>query len=161
MFRLFQRNPAEGAPSFAEHSELYAPEDMLRLSAAVEAAVNHGTPYELELRAICQDGTTRVCLARGQAEMGPGQRATRLVGSLQDITERKQAEERLHLAASVFTHAREGIMITTADGTIIDVNDAFSRITGYSRDEVLGRNPRLLSSGLSGQGVLRTPCGAP
>ena len=70
-----------------------------------------------------------------------------LVGVIADITERKQAEEKLHLAASVFTHAREGIMITTADGTIIDVNDAFSRITGYSRDEVQGNNPRILSSG--------------
>jgi diguanylate cyclase (GGDEF)-like protein/PAS domain S-box-containing protein len=63
-----------------------------------------------------------------------------------DVTERKQAEERLHLAASVFTHAREGIMITARDGTIIDVNETFSHITGYSRDEALGRNARLLSS---------------
>jgi diguanylate cyclase (GGDEF)-like protein/PAS domain S-box-containing protein len=47
----------------------------------------------------------------------------------------------------VFSHAREGILITGTDGAIIDVNDAFTRITGYPRDEVLGRNPRLLSSG--------------
>ena len=64
-----------------------------------------------------------------------------------DITSRKQAEEKLHLAASVFTHAREGIMITAADGKIIDVNDAFTRITSFSRDEVFGKNPRILSSG--------------
>ncbi len=64
-----------------------------------------------------------------------------------DITERKEAESRLQLAASVFTHAREGIMITAADGNIIDVNEAFSRITGYDHDEVLGRNPRFLKSG--------------
>jgi len=70
-----------------------------------------------------------------------------LIGVIFDITERKRAEEKLHLAASVFTYAREGILITTADGTIIDVNDAFSRITGYGRDEVVGQNPRLLSSG--------------
>jgi diguanylate cyclase (GGDEF)-like protein/PAS domain S-box-containing protein len=70
-----------------------------------------------------------------------------ITGFTRDITERKQAEEKLQLAASVFTHAREGILITTADGTIIDVNTAFCDITGYSRDEVLGQNPRLLSSG--------------
>ncbi|MFZ4535290.1 CHASE domain-containing protein [Propionivibrio sp.] len=63
------------------------------------------------------------------------------------ITERKQAEEQLQLAASVFTHAREGIMITNADGTIIDANNAFTYITSYGRDEVLGHNPRMLGSG--------------
>ena len=61
--------------------------------------------------------------------------------------ERKLSEEKLQLLASVFVHAREGIMITAADGLIIDVNDAFTRITGYLRNEVLGQNPRLLSSG--------------
>jgi diguanylate cyclase (GGDEF)-like protein/PAS domain S-box-containing protein len=69
------------------------------------------------------------------------------VWSFRDITERKQAEVRLQLSASVFTHAREGILITDAEGNIIEVNEAFSHITGYSRDEVLGRNPRLLQSG--------------
>lgn len=72
---------------------------------------------------------------------------TLLFAIVHDITERRQAEERLVLAANVFTHAHEGIMITAGDGTIIDVNDAFTRITGYDRDEVIGRNPRLLRSG--------------
>lgn len=61
--------------------------------------------------------------------------------------ERKEAEERLHLAASVFTHAREGIMITGPDGTIIDVNEAFTRITGYPRSEAIGHKPNILKSG--------------
>ena len=64
-----------------------------------------------------------------------------------DVSDRKAAEAKLQLAASVFSHAREGILITAADGHIIEVNAAFSEITGYTRDEVLGRNPRLLDSG--------------
>jgi diguanylate cyclase (GGDEF)-like protein/PAS domain S-box-containing protein len=66
---------------------------------------------------------------------------------LNDITERRSAEETLKLAASVFTHAGEGIMITDPAGTIIEVNKAFTRITGYNRQDVLGQNPRILSSG--------------
>jgi diguanylate cyclase (GGDEF)-like protein/PAS domain S-box-containing protein len=74
-----------------------------------------------------------------------------LIGVIVDITERRLAEEKLQLDASVFTHAHEGIMITSADGTIIDVNDAFCRITGYRQDEVTGHNPRILSSGRQGK----------
>lgn len=69
------------------------------------------------------------------------------IGVIRDITERKHNESRLQLAASVFTHAREGIFITDATGNIVDVNDMFTQITGYSRDDVLGKNPRLLQSG--------------
>lgn len=64
-----------------------------------------------------------------------------------DITERKRSEERLTLASSVFTHAREGIFITDAIGTIIEVNDAFTHITGYGRGEAIGQNPLIFQSG--------------
>ena len=50
-------------------------------------------------------------------------------------------------AARVFSNSHEGILIAAANGCIIDVNDAFTRITGYSRGEVFGQNPRILSSG--------------
>lgn len=58
-----------------------------------------------------------------------------------------QAEEKLRRAANVFTYAREGIMITDREANIVEVNHAFTTITGYSREEVLGKNPRMLSSG--------------
>ncbi|WP_313951652.1 diguanylate cyclase domain-containing protein [Accumulibacter sp.] len=67
---------------------------------------------------------------------------------LTDIAEHmRQAEAELELAAKVFTYAREGIAITDAAGTIIKVNDAFGRISGYSREEVLGKNPSMFASG--------------
>jgi PAS domain S-box-containing protein len=56
--------------------------------------------------------------------------------------------------------AREGITITDANGIIIDVNAAFTRITGYTRDEVLGRSPNMLSSGRQ-DGLFTPPCGKP
>ena len=63
------------------------------------------------------------------------------------VIERTANEAHLQLAASVFQHAREGIMIVDANGTIIEVNDTFTHITGYSRTDILGQNPRILQSG--------------
>ena len=65
----------------------------------------------------------------------------------EDISERKQAAEQLSLAAKVFSQTAEGLVITDASGSILDVNDAFTRISGYTRNEVLGKNPSILSSG--------------
>jgi diguanylate cyclase (GGDEF)-like protein/PAS domain S-box-containing protein len=70
-----------------------------------------------------------------------------LIGLSADITERKQAEERLRLTSKVFENTLEGITITDTQGNIIEVNAAFSKITGYSHEELVGRNPRLLQSG--------------
>ncbi len=66
-----------------------------------------------------------------------------------------EAEEKLQFAASVFTCAREGITITAADGNILDVNESFTRITGFSHEEVLGQNPRILSSGRQNEAFYR------
>jgi len=64
-----------------------------------------------------------------------------------DITERKRAEESRRLAASVFESAAEGITVTDADRNILTVNPAFTEITGYTEKEIVGKNPRVLSSG--------------
>jgi diguanylate cyclase (GGDEF)-like protein/PAS domain S-box-containing protein len=72
---------------------------------------------------------------------------THYVAVKADITERKQAEEKLILAASVFTNSHEGITITDANGSIVDVNASFTRITGYSHAEAVGMNPNILKSG--------------
>jgi diguanylate cyclase (GGDEF)-like protein/PAS domain S-box-containing protein len=63
------------------------------------------------------------------------------------VIEKDKDRTRLELAASVFTHAREGILITDADGNISDINETFTLITGYKRNDVLGKNPRILNSG--------------
>ena len=100
-----------------------------------------------EDRLLCFDGGVRW----KHWQVRPWLTGTGAVGGImlfvEDITQQKLADERLHLAASVFTHASEGITITDVNGTILDVNDSFTRITGYSREEAIGRNPNILNSG--------------
>lgn len=72
---------------------------------------------------------------------------THFIAVKEDITARKRAEDQLRLNATVFDTTTEGIIVTDADGRIKTVNPAFTRITGYEAEEVVGKKPSLLSSG--------------
>jgi PAS domain S-box-containing protein len=93
LYRIAGRDPILPAVSYKEHSRLYAPESWDRLQAAVDAALHTGTPYELDLEMVCADGTHRWVTARGEALRDSAGQVVRLRGTVQDITERKRAEE--------------------------------------------------------------------
>jgi diguanylate cyclase (GGDEF)-like protein/PAS domain S-box-containing protein len=79
---------------------------------------------------------------------GGGDEAADLARGLNDMAATIQHnQEGMRLSASVFSHAQDGILITDAGGVIVDANPAFTRITGYPREEILGRTPSLLASG--------------
>nr|WP_314628754.1 PAS domain S-box protein [uncultured Noviherbaspirillum sp.] len=67
-----------------------------------------------------------------------------------DITARKRGEARLRLTSQVFGSTHEGILITDEKGLIVEVNQSFQRISGYRRDELLGRSPLMFSSSRQG-----------
>lgn len=71
-----------------------------------------------------------------------------------DITDKKQAEARLELTSRVFTNTNEAIVITDAFGIIIEVNEAFSSISGYARDDVIGRPPTMFHSSRQGPEIM-------
>lgn len=82
----------------------------------------------------------------------------RLIGAskiARDITAQTEASRRLQLTASVFTNANEGILITDRRGTILEVNEAFTRITGYSRENAIGKNPQMFRSSQQGPEVFK------
>ena len=66
---------------------------------------------------------------------------------VRNLLERKYAEKRLRLAAHVFAHSNEAIMITDKNNCIVEVNQAFTKLTGYALDEVKGKDPKFLSAG--------------
>jgi len=144
LFRIFERDRNTGAPSFAQHSEIYWPEDMERLSEAVERCVSQGTPYELELKALRSNGGIRHCVARGQAETDETGRVVRLVGSLQDITERKRAEAQLRAekewSGKLINYA-PNVIVGLEEGAQIAVFNRFAeKLTGYNAEEVIGKD---------------------
>jgi diguanylate cyclase (GGDEF)-like protein/PAS domain S-box-containing protein len=112
----------------------------------MQAGTVHGiAATRIEEKYIKLDGTVFDVEAQGQPIVLSGQPA--VLATLRDITDRKQSEVKLRIAASVFSNVREGISITDASGAIVDINESFTRITGYDRAEVLGRNSSILKSG--------------
>lgn len=126
---------------------IFPPESMIAFPLVLSSLMQGETSFY-------QEGTIHTHTGRKQNVVGyfsvmPGyeQSLGKVLVSLVDITERKQAEDSLRLAASVFANSQEGIMITDIHNRIIDINPAFTCLTGYSRDEIIGKNPNVLSAG--------------
>jgi diguanylate cyclase (GGDEF)-like protein/PAS domain S-box-containing protein len=73
-----------------------------------------------------------------------------VVGSARNVTEQRAAEERLRLASLVLENSSEALLVTDADNLIVDINPAFTRMTGYELSEISGKTPALLHSGRQG-----------
>ena len=155
--RMFGYEEQDSLPNRQEWLSRIHPHDQLASATALQAHLDGNSPvYIAQLRLRCQDGSYKWVSSRGMlvSRSADGQ-PLRMIGTHTDISAAKHNEAKLQLAASVFTHAHEGIMITTADGCIIDVNAAVSRITGYGHDQLIGQNPRIFNSGRHNQEFYR------
>lgn len=129
-------------------------------------------PHWFTFGELCQDSDT-VTLAKGQAmqfeEFGNvrGQplyldvrkaplldengAVIGVVGSARDITAERATQEKLRVAAAILKNSSESLVLSDADNRIVDINPAFTRLTGYTLAEVQGQNPRILQSGQQGK----------
>ncbi|WP_295400949.1 EAL domain-containing protein [uncultured Thiocystis sp.] len=151
-WNAYQRDEIMGKPDHAiagmQALDSIHPDDRALIQEKIANVLNYGVVETVEGRVLLRGGPAfRWLVMTGRRMTIDGRHFLLGIGIGVDIAERKEGEAKLHLAASVFTHAREGIVIATADGSIVEVNESFTHITGYGREEVLGRNPRLLKSG--------------
>ena len=112
----------------------------------IESSIDREGYWSGEVESLGKDCGHRTSIVFANAIRSKQGSITRYVIQLVDITERKHMEIELKIAAVAF-QTRQAITITDADANIIRVNDAFTEITGYRPDEVIGSNPRILSSG--------------
>ena len=125
------------------------PEDRLRMQAHLEQDVlGHRQRFDQEYRIIrISDQKERWVHGLGELVLNDLGQPIQMIGTIQDITVHKLAEERLNLQFSALASAANAIVITNRNGTIEWVNPAFTQITGYSSEEATGKNPRILKSG--------------
>ncbi|MBP5076390.1 EAL domain-containing protein [Pseudomonas chlororaphis] len=139
---LFGLEPEFVRAMLSHLKPLLHPEDLPLLKRAlVEHLKGRTEDYLVEYRVRHGDGHWVWIEDRGRAvERGPGGRVLRMVGTRRDISASKQQEEQRRLSAMVFEAASEGIVILDPDYVLLAVNQAFSRVTGYQIEDMLGRN---------------------
>ncbi|MDD2610851.1 MAG: EAL domain-containing protein [Giesbergeria sp.] len=118
-----------------------------RVLAAAHLAIATGDPFHQTLRLRCFDGQERWFMARGQRHLDATGQPDRFSGILTDLSHSYAAQERQRLAATVVDNTLEGVVVTDAANRILSVNAAFTRVLGYTEDELLGKTPSQFKSG--------------
>jgi PAS domain S-box-containing protein len=120
------------------------PADLEMVKSGVAAAIRDGTVYRIDHRIIRPDGEVRWVLEQGEVEYGPGGEPRRVVGVVQDITERRAAEQALRdnqeRLRTTLDSLAEGCLVHAMDGAIVECNHAAELILGMPRDALLRRS---------------------
>ena len=140
LYRIAGRDPKLSAPSFEKLQQIFAPESWERLRAKVEEARATGIPYELDLEMVRPDGSRRWVTGRAGPALDARGHMTGLRGTVQDITERKQAEEALALFKHSIDAHYDGAYWADANNRFIYFNDAGCADLGYAREELIGKS---------------------
>ena len=138
--------PPESAANFDVLIKSVHPDDRTKLWSAINHAIEEKREYSCEFRVVWPDGSMHWQAARGRVFHDDTGRATGMIGIAIDIDDQKATETRLRLHAAALEAAANAIVITDSTGSILWVNQAFTDLTGYGREESVGQNPRMLKS---------------
>jgi PAS domain S-box-containing protein len=148
LYRIYGLLPAEFPATFEGYLQRVHPGDRDRARAAVERALAERSTFSLQERVVRADGETRWVQTNGEVLLDHAGQPVRMVGACLDITKEKSTHEEQARLSQAVEHAAESVFITDPQWTIVYVNPAFERITGYTRAEAIGQTPRdLLSAG--------------
>ncbi|MBF0177174.1 MAG: EAL domain-containing protein [Magnetococcales bacterium] len=163
LLRILGRQ-AEAPPDFNSFLERIPPEERESVRQGVTRAIREDHHFEMDHRIVRTDGSERIVHAVGDVRRDDVGRPTMMLTAIHDITERRQTEEQLrivtqvfgdamaevayqlHITTKAFETADEGLVITDPEDVIQSVNPAFTSITGYTAEEVIGQRPEILRS---------------
>lgn len=126
------------------------PEDSIKMSIKLYSFIEQKTEkWQDQYRFKCADGTYKYVLDRGFILKDENGKSVRMIGAIQDITKQKEEEQRLKLLETVITHTKDSVIITEPDlcdgniPKIVYVNPAFSVMSGYDSNEIIGKSPNI------------------
>ncbi|TAN44110.1 MAG: EAL domain-containing protein [Nitrospirae bacterium] len=147
IYRIFGLKPQEFGATYEAFLSHVHPDDRETLKNAVNDAISVRSPYEMYHRIIQPDKSERIVHEQGRVIFDKNDKPSRMVGTVQDVTELKRTEREMKKLLSVIEESINVVIITGFDGSIEYVNKMFENVTGYSKAEAMGQNPRILSSG--------------
>ncbi|HJT75667.1 MAG TPA: PAS domain-containing protein, partial [Gemmataceae bacterium] len=157
-YRIFGSPPQESLQTWAAWQEPLDPKDLGIRSAAVERLVREGPRYEAEYRVVRPDGEARVVHSRGEIERDAAGRPRRLFGIVQDVTERRRADEEFRRTAALLQAVIDGtsdaVFVKDRQGKYLLFNAAASRSTGKPAAEVIGRDDTAVFDPASARAVM-------
>ncbi len=143
IYRIFGLSPTLPPADYKSLPRHYTPESWQRLSAAVDKAIHEGVPYTLDLEVVRADGSRRWVLARGEPGRDAGGAIVELRGMMQDITERKEAEEALRDSeerlAAIVDSAMDAVISVDEQQRIVLFNPAAGEMFGLSPPQAMGQ----------------------
>ena len=122
-------------------------EDLPAMDAIWQSHISQGKAFEVEFRARLKSGEIRWFISRGRAIYDAEAKPIRIFGINLDITARKNTEQQLRKLAQAVEQSPESIIITNLKAEIEYANPVYLQVTGYSLDELIGKNQRILQSG--------------
>jgi len=146
LFRIYELEPKAIQPSRVYIAPLIHPDDEGLADCGLQLTLEKGF-FDSVYRLQFESGKIKYIHEHREIIFNFKKQPVAVQGSIQDVTAQKKAEEELYLYANVFHNSGESILITDKDHRIIAVNTAFTEATGYSLDDLKGKNPNVLSDG--------------
>ena len=139
LFRLYGLEPQSFVISYDTFLPLIHPDDRAMVDGIVRGAFETRQPFAFDYRILWPDGSLRWLHGRGDVVVDDDGRVVRMVGSSQDITNRKQTESELRQQAHILETISDAVIVTDIYGIVSEWNPAAERIFGYSKAEMLGQ----------------------
>lgn len=139
MYRILGLDPQTEPYTYPEHTQIIHPDDWELVDRAIQAAINQGEGYHITVRLVRPDGSIRYADTRCEVELDDRGNVIRLLGTVQDITERKKAEEKIEFQAKLLSFIGQAVIATDAKGNITYMNAAAEELYGWREEEALGK----------------------
>ena len=146
IFRIFEIEPVKFAATYEAFVERIHPEDRELVNRSYTDSVANHSSYAIEHRLLFADGRIKWVSECGNTHYDASGKPMLSLGTVQDITKSKLTDEKMRISSIAF-ETQEAILVTDAQASIISVNKSFEKLTGYSAEEAIGKNPRILQSG--------------